>query len=421
MSIGEHNYNHVSVSKTLVREKVPTADLCIGMYVVELDRPWLGTPFLFQGFLISSSEEIDQLREYCQFVYIDVSQTTVAYTKKSGTSAEKVTNRRIYKVPVEKELKVAGIHYDFAKKSIDNALNGLRLSQEINVSELKIAVKNCVSSIINNPNAMLWFTQIKNKDDYTAEHSMRVGVLSIALGQELGLMESELANLGIAGMLHDVGKINIPTEVLNKEGSLTKEEYEIIKTHTSIGRKLLMSKSDAPAVAVDVAFNHHEQINGNGYPRGITGEKIPYFAKIVGIVDAFDAITSDRVYSTARSTLEAMRILYDCRGTQFDEDVVQAFIRLIGIYPPGHIVELTNGEAGIILSCEPNNKLRPKVIIVRNAEKKLCTERVIDLSLDQKDKTGKPLRVKDVYTDGKFGIHLQEYKDKGLRFDTTII
>lgn len=418
--IGEHNYNHINIDKKLVREKLSVDELSIGMYVVELDRSWAGTPFLFQGFLISSSEEIKQLQEFCKHVFIDVTQTTVSYTKKQNQNSSATINRRIYKVPIEQELAVAATHYDYAKKSVDNALNSLRFSQEINTREIKFAVKNCVSSVINNPNAMMWFTQIKNKDDYTAEHSMRVGVISIALGQELGLMESELEDLGMAGMLHDVGKINIPIEVLNKEGSLNDEEYQLIKTHTEHGRQLLMSKSDAAPVTVDVAYSHHEQMNGKGYPRGIKADKIPYFAKIVGVVDAFDAITSDRVYSDARSTLEALRILYDCRGEQFDEDVVRAFIRLIGIYPPGHIVELTNGEAGIILSCQQNNKLRPKVIIVRNAEKKLCRERVIDLSLDQKDKEGKPLRAKAVFTDGKFGIHLKEYKAKGLRFDAAI-
>lgn len=417
--IGEHNYNHVTVDKKLVREKISSHELCIGMYVVELDRPWTETPFLFQGFLISSKEEIDQLQKYCEHVFIDVTQTTVPFTKSQQKEPE-VKNKRIYKVPIEKELAVAATHYDFAKKSIDNALNGLRFSQEINTQDIKLAVKNCVNSVINNPNAMMWFTQIKNKDDYTAEHSVRVGIMSIALGQELGMMEKELEDLGMGGMLHDVGKINIPIEILNKEGSLTKEEYEIIKTHAEHGRQLLMSKSDAPPSTVDVAYNHHEQMNGNGYPRGISADKIPYYAKVVGVVDAFDAITSDRVYSDARSILEALRILYDCRGAQFDEEVVRAFIRLIGIYPPGHIVELTNGEAGIILSCQKNNKLRPKVIIVRDADKKLCTERVVDLSQDQKDKDGKPLRVKEVFTDGKFGIHLQAYKDKGLRFDTSI-
>jgi HD-GYP domain-containing protein (c-di-GMP phosphodiesterase class II) len=417
--IGEHNYNHYNINKKLVREKIATTELRVGMYVVELDRPWVDTPFLFQGFLISSEEEIDQLNEYCEYVYIDVTQTEITYREKRKNRTD-VKSRRIYKVPVERELAVAVSDYDYAKKTVDHALSALRLSQEINTTEVKTAVKSCVKSVLKNPNAMLWLTQIKDKDDYTAEHSLRVSIMAVALGRELELLEKELEDLGVAAMLHDVGKINIPIEVLNKEGSLNSEEYELIKEHATHGRKLLMSKSDVPPVAVDVAYCHHEHLNGKGYPRGVTAEKIPFFAKIVSVVDAFDAITSDRVYSDARSTLEGLRILYDCRGQQFDEEIVRAFIRLVGIYPPGHIVELTNGEVGIILSCQRNNKLRPKLIIVRNTEKKSCAERIVDLSNEQKDQHGKPLRVKEIYTDGAFGVQLKEYKAKGLNFGLAV-
>ena len=416
MVLGEHNYNTYKVNKKLVREKVSVYDLKLGMYVVELDRPWLETPFLFQGFIISSEEEIDQLAEYCEFVYIDVSQTEVKY-QDQGKSRSQVKSRRIYKVPTEKALPEAIGHYDHAKRTVDNVLTSLRLSHDIDTQEVKTAVKSCVKSVLKNPNAMMWLTQIKNKDDYTAEHSLRVSVMSVALGRELDLLEQELEDLGVAGMLHDVGKVKIPDEILNKEGSLSPEEYEVIKTHTSAGRSLLMSKSDVPPATVDVAYCHHEQLNGKGYPRGVTAEKIPYFARIVSIVDAFDAITSDRVYSEGRSVLEALRILYDCRGQQFDEEIVRAFIRLIGIYPPGHIAELSNGEVGIILSCPPRNKLRPKLIIVRNPDKKLCSERILDLSREQKDSEGQMIRVKEIFTDGAFGIQLQEYKDKGLKFE----
>lgn len=415
MTLGEHNYSTYKVSKKLVREKVSVYDLRLGMYVVELDRPWLETPFLYQGFIISSEEEIDQLAEYCKFVYIDVSQTEVKYQDK-GRSKSQLKNRRIYKIPTEKALPEAIGHYDQAKRTVDTVLTSLRLSQDINTQEVKSAVRSCVKSVLKNPNAMMWLTQIKNKDDYTAEHSLRVSVMSVALGRELDLLEQELEDLGVAGMLHDVGKVRIPNEILNKEGALSSEEYEIIKTHTTAGRKLLMSKSDVPPVTVDVAYCHHEQPNGKGYPRGVTAEKIPYFAKIVAVVDAFDAITSDRVYSKGRSVLEALRILYDCRGQHFDEEIVRALIRLIGIYPPGHIAELSSGEVGIILSCPPRNKLRPKLIVVRNPDKKLCPERIMDLSVEQKDKNGQPIRVKEIFTDGAFGIHLQEYKDKGLKF-----
>jgi len=412
---GENNYDNYKVNKKLIKEKIAVHELKVGMYVVELDRPWVETPFLFQGFLIHHEDEIDQLCNYCDHVVIDVTQMEVKHQDKPKKPAQ-VSNKRIYKVSAERELPIAITYYDKAKKSVDNVLAALRLSQDINTQEVKVVVRGCVKSILKNPNAMMWLSQIKNKDDYTAEHSLRVSILAVALGRELDLLEKELEDLGIAAMLHDVGKVKIPIDVLNKDGALSHEEYELIKTHATEGRKLLMSKADVPPVTVDVAYCHHEHVDGNGYPRGITAEKIPYFAKIVSVVDAFDAITSDRVYSNARSTLEAMRALYDCKGHHFDDDIVRAFIRLIGIYPPGHIVELTNGEAGIILSCSPSNKLRPKVIIVRNKEKKLCGERIVDLCKDIKDEDGKPLRVKEVYTDGQFGIKLQEYKDQGLKF-----
>lgn len=416
MVLGEHNYSVYKVDKKLVREKVSVSDLRLGMYVVELDRPWLETPFLFQGFIIHTEEEIDQLANYCEYVFIDVAQTEIKYQDKTRQQRQ-VKRRDTYKISTEKALAQSVSHYDHAKRTVDNVLTALRFSQEINTEEVKTVVKDCVKDVLRNPNAMLWLTQIKHKDDYTAEHCLRVSVLSVALGRELDLLEQELIDLGIGGMLHDVGKVKVPNEILNKEGALTAEEYEIMKTHTSAGRSMLMSKSDVPPIAVDIAYSHHEQMNGRGYPRGIEANKIPYFAKIVAVVDAFDAITSDRVYSKGRSTLEALRILYDCRGSQFDEEVVRAFIRLIGIYPPGHLAELTNGEVGIILSCPPRNKLKPKLIIVRNAEKKLCSERILDLAKDQRDAEGRPIRVKEIFTDGAFGVHLQEYKDKGLRFD----
>lgn len=416
MALGEHNYNTYQVEKKLVREKIPVANLELGMYVVELDRPWLETPFLFQGFIISSKDEIEQLVECCDYVYIDVAQSTVK-TKTSRGSQQQRKAQRIFKIKTEDALPEAAGHYKQAKQTVDNVLTALRFSQKLDVQEVKTAVRGCVDSVIKNPSALLWLTQIKHKDDYTAEHCLRVSILAVALGRELDLLEAELVDLGIGGMLHDVGKVKVPDEILNKEGALTQEEYAIMQSHSEEGRRMLMAKADVPPIAVDIAYSHHEQLDGGGYPRGVDGSKIPFFARIVSVIDAYDAITSDRVYRKGRSTLEALRILYDCRGTQFDEEVVKAFIKLIGVYPPGHIAELTTGEAGIILSCPPNNKLWPKLIIVRDRDKKLCREKILDLSKKQRDAEGRPIRVKDVHTDGAFGINLQEYVDKGLRFE----
>ena len=220
MVLGEHNYSVYKVDKKLVREKVSVSDLRLGMYVVELDRPWLETPFLFQGFIIHTEEEIDQLANYCEYVFIDVAQTEIKYQDKTRQQRQ-VKRRDTYKISTEKALAQSVSHYDHAKRTVDNVLTALRFSQEINTEEVKTVVKDCVKDVLRNPNAMLWLTQIKHKDDYTAEHCLRVSVLCVALGRELDLLEQELIDLGIGGMLHDVGKVKVPDEILNKERAKT--------------------------------------------------------------------------------------------------------------------------------------------------------------------------------------------------------
>jgi putative nucleotidyltransferase with HDIG domain len=389
------------------------------MYVVELDRPWVDTPFLFQGFLISSEDEIDQLAEHCQFVYVDHDQSEVVIRNQRLTSVPNNTKQhqafKPYPKTMEEEFEHATERYDFAMSVANDLFSEFESSGEIDWARVGKAVRGCVESICANANAMLWLSQIKDKDNYTAEHSLRVSMLSIALGRELGLSKLELEELGIAAMLHDVGKIRIPESILNKEGALSSAEYAVIKAHTLEGRKMLREANNVPPSVIEVALLHHERIDGKGYPQGLSGEDIPSFARIVGITDAFDAISSDRCYSKSRTTLEALRILYDCRGSQFDTVMVETLIRLMGIYPSGHIVELSSGEVGVVLSCQADNRLKPKVLVVRNSDKQLCPEKVLDLSKPLKDSIGKTIRVKELYQDGAFGISLREYKDNGLK------
>lgn len=394
---------------------ISTTDLEIGMFVSKLDRPWEQTPFIFQGFLISNQEEIYQLQQYCREVFIDIKQTIEIQHKPGGTAAVKKKSRYLDTVSFENELPTAVNAYQQTKQQVDTILTSLRMGYDLDAPKIKSLVKDCVKSVIRNSGALSWLTQIRNRDDYTAEHSLRVAIMSIAFGKDLDLLEEELENLGVCGLLHDVGKVRVPLEVLNKEGRLTAEEFQAMRTHPTEGKKLLQSKRDVFAGAVDVAYSHHERVDGKGYPRGITSEKIPYFAKIVAITDAYDAITSNRCYRNGSSSLEALRIIYDDRGLHFDRELAERFVRFIGIYPPGHIAELNTGHIGIILSSQQDHKLRPKVMIVRSTDKQTPMEKVIDLHEVQKLKDGTPLRIKEIHNDGAFGIDLQYYRDKGLR------
>ncbi len=402
--------SYIDISQKLVS----SSELELGMFVSRLDRPWEETPFIFQGFLISNQEEIYQLQQYCKRVHIDVKQTVEIKHNRGQTSTKKKT-RYIDTVSFEQELPTAIDAYKKTRDQVDTILTSLRMGYDLDAVKIKSLVKECVQSVIRNTGALSWLTQIRNRDDYTAEHSLRVAIMSIAFGKELELLEGELENLGVCGLLHDVGKVKVPLEVLNKEGRLTAEEFKLMKQHPSDGMKLLQSKRDVFAGAVDVAYSHHERVDGKGYPRGITSEKIPYFAKVVAITDAYDAITSNRCYRNGSSSLEALRIIYDDRGLHFERELAERFVKFIGIYPPGHIAELNTGHVGIILSSPQDHKLRPKILIVRSPDKRPSTENIIDLNVVKKLKNGKPLRIKEIHSDGAFGIDLQVYRDKGLR------
>lgn len=399
------------------RIKMPIGQLSIGMYVVELDRPWGETAFLFQGFRIRQQQEILLLAEVCQYVWVDARRSVGMQRQVEENLAAAATAELqpvIAKVDFNLEMQQAEPAFHSAREQSLRLLEAVRLGHELDVAQVKVVVKECVESMLRNPGAMLWLARIKNSDEYTAEHCLRVAIYSIAMGRELGLRQDELEHLGMCGMLHDVGKIKVPSAILNKPGALTPHELRVMQSHASEGRKLLMSNEQVTAAAVDVAFSHHERLDGRGYPRGLDAPRIPYFAKIVAVVDAYDAINSDRPYSKGKSSLEALRILFEASGSQFDEELVKVFVRRIGIYPPGEIVEMSNGEVGIIIACSPLSKLKPKVLLVLNEDKQLGPERVVDLQETPRDRSGRSYRIKDVYPTGAFGIDIEVYRRKGL-------
>jgi len=397
------------------RMKIDVAELAIGMYVVELDRPWTETSFLFQGFRIRQQQEIRLLQQVCKHVWVDSRRLRGRQPQAVENQAEAAEQRPIIaKVDFSQEIEQATPAWHAARNESLRILEAVKLGQELDVQAVKAVVRECVDSILRNPAAMLWLARIKNSDHYTAEHSLRVAMLAIALGRELGMPEYQLEQIGVCGMLHDVGKLKVPDEILNKPGSLTAEELQIMRSHAIEGRRLLMSNAQITPATVDVAYSHHERLDGRGYPRGLNAENIPYFAKIIAVVDAYDAINSDRVYSKGKSNLESLRILHDSAKSHFDEVIVGNFIRMMGIYPPGEIVELANGEVGIIIGCAPGNKLKPKILRVLNANKELCKEVVIDLSRTTVDSSGKSCRIREVHSSGAFGIDIEAYRRKGL-------
>jgi putative nucleotidyltransferase with HDIG domain len=409
------------VKKVLI--EIPVTDLEIGMYIAKLDCPWEETSFLYQGFFLYDIQVIQEIQSQCKTVFVQVEKgiweekksITLSTGKKRVRTVTKEKIIYVNKVPAYKELGKAGVTFQEAKQLISNIFSTVKLGRSFNMTEVKSVVTDIVGSILNNPNALQWLSLIKNKDEYTAEHSLRVCILSVSLGRELGMMEGELIDLGISGFLHDVGKTRIPDDVLNKAGPLTKEEYELMKSHTTHGKNILMSQAGVPPIAVDVAYTHHEKINGEGYPRKLSGNKISQNARIVCIVDAFDAMTSVRVYKKSMSSIESLRIIYDEKATHFDAELAERFIKLIGIYPAGHIAELSSGEVGIIVKSDNEHRLKPKILRIIDSQNRKSKEIIIDLSTNPIDADGNLLRLKQIHPNGAFGIDLKPYLKKGLR------
>ncbi|WP_198265684.1 HD-GYP domain-containing protein [sulfur-oxidizing endosymbiont of Gigantopelta aegis] len=336
-------------------------------------------------------------------------------TEKTETPQVSTKERISYinKIPIDQELNTARSAYKDACAQTSAILDTIRLSGELDIKQVNDVVDDCVDSILRNDSALVWLTQIRTKDNYTAEHSLRVCIYAIALGRELGFRELELQNIGVCGLLHDVGKVRIPKELLQKQENLSAEEIEIMQQHPTYGKKLLISKSGVYPGAVDVAYCHHERLDGSGYPRGITAERIPYYAKIIGILDSYDSMISDKPYSKGITTLDACRHIYQCKDSLYDKTILGHFIHFIGIYAPGSLVEMNTGEVGIIIETNNEDGIKPKILLVLGSDKQEKNERVVDLKRGDITFTNTLYTIKKSLSNGAYGIQIEEYLDKG--------
>ncbi|MDD1614719.1 MAG: HD-GYP domain-containing protein [Methylococcaceae bacterium] len=399
--------------------KINVEDLRVGMYVSKLDKPWLESNFLFQGFELKNQADIDAVSEQCKFVFIDVTKqnkTTIVTSTNKPYSKEWLNSRTPPDKPssFEKEIERAGHVYQETSNLVRSFMEDVSLGEPIAVEIAKKAVAQCVDSILQAPDALLWMTQLKNRDLYTSQHSMNVCILAIALGRQINLPAVELNNLGLCGMMHDMGKMLVPLEILNKPGKLEPDELKIMQSHPELGWKLLLSSSGMYGGAIDVAYSHHERIDGTGYPRQLTAEQITPYSRIVAIVDVYDAMTSDRVYQKGKTHLDAINIMTKICGTQLDSGLTYKFIKCLGIYPPGCIVEMSNGEIAIVVEANQKRNLKPKAILLLDEDKKPRSERLVDLSKMDLDASGQEYRIAKIVRADDYGIDLNKYYHNGI-------
>lgn len=399
-------------------KEVPVGQLAIGMYVSALDRPWLETPYLMQGFFINTLEDIEKLRSLCEYVYVDVERrrgsaavvTTPGSqpprTRVTGISTTKATvnslisqgrtdkaqqkldsmfpNRTLLTYKDEESARVEmetarqvclDLNY-CVKTLIDDVAHG----HSIDISTIKGSVSPMVDSVLRNPDACMWLARLKNKDSYTYKHSMGASIWAVALGRQIGLPKIDLMILATGTLLCDIGKVRLPEGLLNKTGVLTDEEFAQFRSHVELSLSIIDDAGNVnPKVRQLVAY-HHERHDGSGYPNKIKGSGIPVLSRIAAIADCYDAMTSERVYAKAISPSVAVRKLFEWRGKDFQAELIEEFIQAVGLYPAGTLVELNTGVVGIVISESRTRRLRPKVLLLTD-ENKVIRKKFVSLDM----------------------------------------
>lgn len=436
------------------RLQVATSDLSAGMFIAQLDRPWLETPFLFQGFQITEESEIDQLRHYCQHVYVDITRSNISGKKierlmrgdpdqpslalnghvrkldappprpatrilrvmsrfdPTGRLSERLAGKQYRnRVPTRKEAPKAVKAYDAAVSAMNDVLDQVREGRGIDVVNVRESVSPMIDSVLRNPGAMVWFAFLKKRDEYTYNHSIASSVWAVILGRHLGFEREDLDKLALGGMLLDIGKARVPQEILQKPGPLNAEELKFMRRHVSYSLDLCKTTEGIGREVLDMIESHHERHDGSGYPNGLSGADIPVYGRISGLVDCYDAMTTNRPYAKGKSSYDAIRELNGLAGKTFQKELVEQFVQALGMFPTGSLVELNTGEVGIVIEQNRVRRLRPKIMMLLGAEHEpLRKPRTIDLRKLSSDEREADARwIVQGHEPGAFGIDPKDY------------
>jgi len=371
-----------------MKKKLDIKDLAVGMFVSDLDRPWIETPFLFQGFRITNEAELNKLVELCKFVFVDVEKSKVPITKGTVMASEpemKIDLKRKPKPYVktfEEEYEYAKKVYKDSQSRVNKFFGDTRTGKNIAMTEVNSSVTPLVDSIFRNPNTLTLFSNIKASNENLETHSINTCVLSLTFARHLGFDKTKMYELGVAALLHDIGETQIPEEILNKRGNLTSKEREILHSHCDLGSTMLSKVNGIPHSAISVAQHHHERTNESGYPSKLSGDDIGLFSKIVAVIDTYDTLTTGQSNQPPITCSDALKHMYEWRNDLFDPTIVEQFIQCLGIYPIGSAVKLNTGETGIVITVPEKNRLSPSVMLIKNAKNQtFLPPRIVNIAM----------------------------------------
>jgi putative nucleotidyltransferase with HDIG domain len=361
-------------------KKINFAQIRKGMYVHELCASWMSSPFWQKSFLIDDHATIEKIKKAgiseiwidtekgCDVLQEEIEEATTEEPESTEVVIEtepteiRVPFSEVQAVSMDAEMGRAAKIVGKSKGAVFSMFSEARMGKAIEADQAMPLVEEIANSVMRNPGALIGLARLKTADDYTYMHSVAVCALMIALSRQLGLTDDETREAGLAGLLHDIGKMAVPSEILNKPGRLTDEEFVSVKEHPSAGHAMLLESKGVGAIALDVCLHHHEKMDGSGYPKGLKGEQISLYAKMGAVCDVYDAITSNRPYKSGWCPAESLKKMSEWSRGHFDEKVFQAFVRSIGIYPVGTLVKLQSGRLGVVIEQQVGKSLLlPKV------------------------------------------------------------
>lgn len=447
-------------------KKVLGQDLTVGMYVSALDRPWIETNYMMEGFYIESGDDINKLQSLCQFVIIDIELTrkkisgedsessffskiksiantdikdinskiisiantdikeinskliTIASTDIKDIGFSKSPKQQVLSRPENKykkttsfanEFRTANKLYKDITMTASQLFNDAHTGNTIDLATVRRSAAAVVDSVVRNPDAFLWLTRLHEKDTHSHNRSLRTSIWSIAFARYLGLSQEQLNNLSIALLLCNIGKAKLPKSLLEKEDNLNDEERREYQKHVDLTLDVLKVMGRTPQAIITIIRAHCERYNGSGYPMHLRQDDIPLLAQIAGLVTYYEAITNRRVQENSLDSTRAVELLFRMRDTQFMAELIEEFICSIGIYPVGSIVELNSKEIAIIVEQHTQNHLLPQVLILRDINRQPVTlYKVLDL-YEINSAAGKVCpKIINTYALGTFGIDVKE-------------
>ncbi len=369
-------------------KKTAVDNLTIGMYVAQLDKKWEDTDYPVQGFYIRSRQGIDRLARECAYVYVDprrydssltdvklqvISRVRRTPEEPEASNVTRIQPRkpRVYQDSVElgKELEPARTSLEDAVDIMRGCVGKLQATGGFDIDEIERAINPLVASVMRNKSAMAALLRMRALDDYTFSHAISNAVWGAILARQLGFPPPDIDAIALSCSLLDIGKVNLPPELLVQPGAPTPDQWEILKSHVGEGMKLLEENGMKNNKVLLAVQTHHERFDGSGYPDGRVGTEIPLYGRLAAVVDSYDAMISERPYAEARSSYGAAQELQKQSDVLYQREIVDHFIQAIGVFPVGAIVELNTGEVGVVVAQHGSRRLKPKIILLLDAQK----------------------------------------------------